>query len=187
MLKKKKTKKKKSLALLPHSHPIPLLLYSLFSLHIILSFCTYCILLCGLIGRIWPAAMWWDVKIIIYLSIYGLKPNSNYTYFVIASLVYDGFLYPHHYCHFLHSYSERLGGSRSGLLTAGPPLYGAETTADHQKNSIRINTHAIQFYSIEPVLQAEFSWWALESGYREISKMTMTYSSLYMQKVAKAI
>ena len=67
--KKKKTKKKKSLALLPHSHPIPLLLYSLFSLHIILSFCTYCILLCGLIGRIWPAAMWWDVKMIIGASV----------------------------------------------------------------------------------------------------------------------
>ena len=73
--KKNKEKKKKSLALLPHSHPIPLLLYSLFSLHIILSFCTYCILLCGLIGRIWPAAMWWDVKMIIYLSIY--KPFSQ--------------------------------------------------------------------------------------------------------------
>ena len=53
--------------------------------------------------------------------------------------MYDGFLYPHHY-RFLHSYSERLGGSRSGLLAAGPPLYGAETTADHKKKTIRINT-----------------------------------------------
>ena len=84
--KKKQRKKKKSLALLPHSHPIPLLLYSLFSLHIILSFCTYCILLCGLIGRIWPAAMWWDVKMIIYLSIMHVRmqfPNFTHQYLAL--------------------------------------------------------------------------------------------------------
>ena len=87
--KKKKNKEKKIVSSITALSPYPSSLIFLILSPYNLIFCTYCILLCGLIGRIWPAAMWWDVKIIIYLSIMLLligreNPNAQASVYVIV-------------------------------------------------------------------------------------------------------